>query len=161
MTFTLHVNGREQRVEASPGEPLLHVLRDGVGLTGAKYGCGEGHCGACTVILGGAATRSCQVPIDDVGARPIRTIEGLGTPERLHPVQRAFLDEDAMQCGYCTPGMIMAAVALLEATSSPSPDQIAKAMQRNMCRCGAYRRIVVAVRRAAPDVQTTAIRERR
>jgi aerobic-type carbon monoxide dehydrogenase small subunit (CoxS/CutS family) len=160
MVYTLNLNGSERRVDAPAGEPLLHVLRDRLDLTGAKYGCGEGHCGACTVIINGAATRSCQVPIESVGTQRIRTVEGLAAGDRLHAVQQAFLEEDALQCGYCTPGMIMAAVALLESTPSPSAAEIARTMQRNICRCGAYPRIIAAVQRAAAARTTTVQRER-
>ena len=156
MAITIHVNGVERRVEAPPDEPLLYVLRDYLGLTGAKYGCGEGHCGACTVIIDGEAVRSCQTRAGYVGKRRIRTIENLAGGDRLHPVQQAFLGEDAMQCGYCTPGMIMAAVALLGTNASPSKPEIARAMQRNVCRCGTYPRIVAAVERAATTTRPTA-----
>jgi nicotinate dehydrogenase subunit A len=156
MTFTLNVNGTKRRVDAPADEPLLYVLRDYLGLTGAKYGCGEGHCGACTVIIDGEAVRSCQTRAGYVGGRRIRTIESLADGDRLHPVQQAFLREEALQCGYCTPGMIMAAVALLGANSSPSKPEIARAMQRNVCRCGTYPRIVAAVERAATAPRPTA-----
>jgi aerobic-type carbon monoxide dehydrogenase small subunit (CoxS/CutS family) len=158
MAMTLNVNGTERRVEAPADEPLLYVLRDYLGLTGAKYGCGEGHCGACTVIIDGEAVRSCQTRAGYVGGRRIRTIEGLADGDRLHPVQQAFLGEEAMQCGYCTPGMIMAAVALLGTNASPSKPDIARALQRNVCRCGTYPRIVAAVERAATATRPTAAR---
>jgi aerobic-type carbon monoxide dehydrogenase small subunit (CoxS/CutS family) len=161
MTYVLHLNGSERRVDAPAGEPLLHVLRDRLDLTGAKYGCGEGQCGACTVIVNGVATRSCQVAVESVGNQRVRTIESLAAGDRLHPVQQAFLDEDALQCGYCTPGMIMAAVALLETNASPSANEIARAMQRNVCRCGAYPRIIAAVQRAAAALSSTTQREGR
>ena len=155
MAFVLHVNGVERQVDAARDEPLLYVLRDHLGLTGAKYGCGEGHCGACTVIIDGEAVRSCQTRAALVAGRRIRTIESLADPAAplagrgLHPVQQAFMDEDAMQCGYCTPGMIMAAVALIVVNASPSRAEIARGLQRNVCRCGTYPRIVAAVERAA------------
>jgi nicotinate dehydrogenase subunit A len=155
MAFTLHVNGVERRVDAPPDEPLLYVLRDWLGLTGAKYGCGEGHCGACTVLVDGEAVRSCQTRAGYVGTRRIRTIESLADGDRLHPVQQAFLHEEALQCGYCTPGMILAAVALLGTNASPSKPDIARALQRNVCRCGTYPRIIAAVERAATAIKTT------
>jgi aerobic-type carbon monoxide dehydrogenase small subunit (CoxS/CutS family) len=157
MAITLNVNGVERRVDAPADEPLLYILRDYLGLTGAKYGCGEGHCGACTVIIDGEAVRSCQTRAGYVGNRRIRTIESLADGDRLHPLQQAFLREEAMQCGYCTPGMIMAAVALLGSNASPSKPEIARAMQRNMCRCGTYPRIVAAVERAATAARPTAL----
>ena len=157
MALTLNVNGKEQRVDAPADEPLLYVLRDYLGLTGAKYGCGEGHCGACTVIIDGEAVRSCQTRAGYVGNRRIRTIESLADGDSLHPVQQAFLREEAMQCGYCTPGMIMAAVALLGTNTAPSKPDIARAMQRNICRCGTYPRIVAAVERAATATRPTAL----
>jgi aerobic-type carbon monoxide dehydrogenase small subunit (CoxS/CutS family) len=156
MAISLHVNGVERRVDAPADEPLLYVLRDWLGLTGAKYGCGEGHCGACTVIVDGEAVRSCQTRAGYLGGRRIRTIEGLADAGRLHPVQQAFLHEEALQCGYCTPGMIMAAVALLGANASPSPGEIGRALQRNVCRCGTYARIVAAVTRASAATRPTA-----
>jgi aerobic-type carbon monoxide dehydrogenase small subunit (CoxS/CutS family) len=158
MAFTLHVNGIERRVDAPADEPLLYVLRDWLGLMGAKYGCGEGHCGACTVLVDGEAVRSCQTRAGYLGRRRIRTIENLAEGDRLHPVQQAFLREEALQCGYCTPGMIMAAVALLGTNPSPSKAEIARAMQRNVCRCGTYHRIVAAVERAAAGTMTPTMR---
>jgi aerobic-type carbon monoxide dehydrogenase small subunit (CoxS/CutS family) len=157
MAITLNVNGTERRVDVPADEPLLCVLRDHLGLTGAKYGCGEGHCGACTVIVDGEAVRSCQTRAGYVGTRRIRTIESLAVGDRLHPLQQAFLSEEAMQCGYCTPGMIMAAVALLGTNASPSKPEIARALQRNLCRCGTYPRIVAAVERAAGAAKPTAL----
>ena len=143
----LRVNGAEHEVQAEPGATLLNVLRDQLGLTGTKYGCGEGQCGACTVLIDGKARRSCQTPA--AGAGEIRTIEGLEKNGRLHPLQQAFLDEDAFQCAYCTPGMIMAGVAFLETHPEPSDEEIVRGMNGNVCRCGTYPRIVAAVRRAA------------
>ena len=149
MPIELEVNGRRRTVEVEPSRTLLSVLRDELALTGTKYGCGEGQCGACTVLLGERAVRSCQTPVSAAGGQPITTIEGLEREGRLHPVQQAFLDEGAMQCGYCTPGMIMAAVSLLRANASPNEQQIVAGMEGNVCRCGTYPRIVAAVQRAA------------
>lgn len=148
----LTVNGCIRAVSAHPDRPLLHVLRDELGLTGAKISCGEGACGACTVLLEGRAVRACVTPVGEIGGRPIRTIEGLEQNGALHPLQQAFLDYEAFQCGYCTPGMIMAALALLEATPQPTEAQIVEAMQGNICRCGVYGRIVAAIKRAAEQL---------
>jgi aerobic-type carbon monoxide dehydrogenase small subunit (CoxS/CutS family) len=145
----LNVNGVERRVDAPPDEPLLYVLRDWLDLRGTKYGCGEGNCGACTVIADGVAVRSCQTRASLMVGKRIRTIEDLSRGEELHPIQRAFLDEEAFQCGFCTPGMIMAAVALLGVRGTRSRQEIVKGMQRNICRCGTYPRIIAAVERAA------------
>ena len=145
----LLVNGVEHEVEAAPGEPLLWVLRDRLGLTGTKYGCGEGQCGACTVLLDGQAAKSCRVPASNAAGKKITTIEGLAQEGKLHVVQDAFLAEEAFQCGYCTPGMVMATVSLLRKTPNPSDAEIIQGMNGNMCRCGTYPRIIAAVRRAA------------
>jgi nicotinate dehydrogenase subunit A len=145
----LRVNGTAYRVAAKPRRPLLGVLRDELGLTGSKYGCGEGQCGACTVMIDGLAVRSCVALVGAVSSKQITTIEGLAQDGKLHPLQQAFLDAGAMQCGYCTPGMIVAAAALLEANASPSTEQIVAAMDGNICRCGTYVRIVAAIRQAA------------
>jgi aerobic-type carbon monoxide dehydrogenase small subunit (CoxS/CutS family) len=161
MAIVLNVNGVERRVDAPNDEPLLYVLRDWLNLRGTKYGCGEGHCGACTVIVDGLTVRSCQTRAALVAGKRIRTIEDLSRAERLHPVQRAFLDEEAFQCGYCTPGMVMAAVALLDERARPSRAEIVKGMQRNICRCGTYPRIVAAVERAATARTSDALREAR
>jgi aerobic-type carbon monoxide dehydrogenase small subunit (CoxS/CutS family) len=143
------VNGVRRRVEDAPDRALLWVLRDELDLTGAKYGCGEGQCGACTVLVDGVATRSCITPLSRVAGKRVTTIEGLERDGRLHPVQSAFLEHDALQCGYCTPGMIMSAVGLLAKTPRPTGPQIVEAMEGNICRCGTYPRIVAAVRRAS------------
>ena len=145
----LRLNGEERSVPLRPDRSLLYVLRDELGLTGTKYGCGEGECGACDVLLDGAAARACQTRIGEVAGRSVVTIEGLATGSALHPVHAAFLESAAFQCGYCTPGMVVAAVALLSRNPDPSPEEIAAALQGNVCRCGGYPRIVEAVRRAA------------
>ena len=145
----LNVNRSRHPVDADDSRSLLNVLREDLGLTGSKYGCGEGQCGACTVLLDGRAVRSCITPVSAAAGKQITTIEGLEKDGRLHPVQEAFVEEDAMQCGYCTPGMVMSAVALLERQAAPGEGEIRHAMQGNICRCGAYSRILCAVRRAA------------
>jgi len=148
-TMQIKINGVVHSVNAEADRSLLSVLREELKLTGAHYGCGEGQCGACTVLLDGKGTRSCITPVGSVGNRPVTTIEGLEKNGALHPVQQGFLDADALQCGYCTPGMIMSAVALLQKTPTPSEPEIEHALQGNVCRCGTYRRIVRAVRSAA------------
>src|SRR4051794_25319217 len=147
--ITLIVNDTLYTLDASHDRSLLDVLREELGLTGCKIGCGEGACGACTVLLDGQMTRSCITPLAAALGRPVRTIEGLAAHGQLHPLQQAFLDADAMQCGYCTPGMIMAALGLLEQNPDPSEDAIIAAMQGNICRCGTYARIVRAIQQAA------------
>jgi nicotinate dehydrogenase subunit A len=145
----IFVNGKRHRVTAAPDTPLLYVLRNDLGLNGPKFGCGLSQCGACTVHLGGDAVRSCVTPLSAVGTRPVTTLEGLGTPERPHPLQAAFIDEQAAQCGYCINGMIMTAAALLKKTPRPSETQIRAALAGNLCRCGTHMRILRAVQRAA------------
>ena len=145
----LHVNGARVSVNAPADEPLLWVLRNRLHLTGTRYGCGEGQCGACTVLLDGRATRSCLTPVSAVANAKIVTIEGLEHDGQLSAVQQAFLDEGAFQCGYCTSGMILSATALLRDGRIPSEDQIAAAMNGNVCRCGTYPRILAAIQRAA------------
>ncbi len=145
----LDVNGTPRRLDAPADEPLLSALRNRLDLTGTKYGCGEGQCGACTVLLDGAAVRSCQTTVAEAAGKKIVTIEGLEQNGRLHPVQAAFLEVEAFQCGYCTPGMIVSAAALLRSNPSPTTDDIVGAMSGNVCRCGTYPRILDAVRRAA------------
>jgi aerobic-type carbon monoxide dehydrogenase small subunit (CoxS/CutS family) len=149
MSIELEVNGKRHAVAADPETPLLWVLREEFGLTGTKYGCGEGECGACSVLVGGNVRRSCQVPLRAAAGKSITTIEGLEQNGRLHPVQQAFLDAGAFQCAYCTPGMIITGVTLLRQNPSPSPQQIAEFMQGNICRCGTHPRIVQAIARAA------------
>ena len=147
--LVLNVNGARVSVDAPPGEPLLYVLRNRLHLTGTHYGCGEGQCGACTVLLNGRATRSCLVPISAAAGKPIVTIEGLEQNGKLSAVQQAFLDEGAFQCGYCTSGMIVSAASLLRSRPKPSDDEIVAAMDGNLCRCGTYPRIIAAIKRAA------------
>ncbi len=149
MRIDLEVNGQRHAVDVEPTRSLLSVLRDELQLTGAKFGCGESQCGACTVLLGGRSIRSCVTPVVSAAREPVTTVEGLERDGRLHPLQQAFIDEGALQCGYCTTGMIMAGVSLLAATPDPTPDEIVRVMQGNVCRCGTYPRIVSAIRRAA------------
>lgn len=145
----LQVNGKKYSVEAHSGENLLSVLRDRLDLTGSKYGCGEGACGACTVLLNGTAVRSCILPATSAVGKDITTIEGLAQDGSLHRVQKAFLKVDVFQCAYCAPGMIMSAVSLLERNAKPSRQEITEAMQGNVCRCGTYPRIVKAIQEAS------------
>jgi aerobic-type carbon monoxide dehydrogenase small subunit (CoxS/CutS family) len=145
----LMVNGSRHRVETDADESLLTALRDRLDLTGTKYGCGEGQCGACTVLLDGKPVRSCLTPATSTAGKPITTIEGLEEGGRLHPLQEAFIEKDAMQCGYCTPGMIVEAAALLRRTPDPGDAEIARAMEGHVCRCCTYPRIVEAIRAAA------------
>lgn len=155
-TVALHVNGASRRVEVEAGQSLLCVLRDVLELTGCKYGCGEGQCGACTVLVDGKAVRSCITGAEECADKPIRTIEGLEQNGRLHPLQEAFLAAGALQCGYCTCGMIMSGVALLERNQDPSSEEIVHAMEGNICRCGTYPRIVQAIRQAATSMKGAA-----
>jgi aerobic-type carbon monoxide dehydrogenase small subunit (CoxS/CutS family) len=152
--YVLRVNGKDREVDAEPGDSLLSVLRYDFGLTGSRYGCGEGQCGACTVLLDGAGARSCVTRLGSVGTKAITTIEGIGA-DKLHPVQQAFLDVEAFQCGYCTSGMIMAAVGMLKTNPNPSEQDIARMMDRNVCRCGTNPRIVQAIRLAADRMRTS------
>lgn len=145
----LRVNGRTVKTDVPSDRSLLWVLRDELGLTGTKYGCGEGQCGACTVLVNGVSTRSCLAPVGSVAQKEIQTIEGLANGEKLHPVQEAFLSFGAMQCGYCTCGMIMSAAGLLRKNPNPSRTDIVKAMEGNICRCGTYPRIVEAILKGA------------
>ena len=149
MPQILHINGAERQVDAPPDQKLLYVLRDTLGLTGTKYGCGEGMCGACTVLLDGKPARSCLAPLSAVAGKKITTIEGPEQNGHLHPVQEAFLRVEAFQCAYCTSGMIMAAVGLLSRNPKPTEAEIVQGMEGNVCRCGTYPRIVEAVRQAA------------
>ncbi len=145
----LNVNGADASIDADGERTLLSVLRDDLDLTGSKYGCGEGRCGACTVLLDGAPVRSCQLPVGSVGQRKILTIESLEQNGQLHPLQAAFLKYDAFQCGYCTSGMIMSGVALLRKGRNPSEAEIVRFMDGNVCRCGSYQRIIAAIKEAA------------
>jgi aerobic-type carbon monoxide dehydrogenase small subunit (CoxS/CutS family) len=152
-TLELEVNGKRYPVSYPPDTPLLYVLRDELGLTGTKYGCGEGQCGACTVLLGGAPRRSCQIPVSAAAAKSITTIEGLEKDGKLHPVQQAFLDTGAFQCAYCTSGMVMSSVGLLQTNPNPTQTEIVQFLQGNICRCGTHPRIMEAVRQAAKRIQ--------
>jgi nicotinate dehydrogenase subunit A len=149
----LHVNGARREVDADAERSLLSVLRDDLGLTGCKYGCGEGECGACTVLVDGRRVRSCNTQVGSVGDKPIRTIESLATGDKLHPVQEAFLEAGAMQCGYCIPGMIMSAVGLLETKGECTREDIVRGMNGNVCRCGTYTRIIAAVEKAGKAIK--------
>ena len=146
--IALTVNGRTHQVAADADTPLLYILRNDLALNGAKYGCGLGQCGACTVLADGLPVRSCQVELGAIGAREITTLEGIGTPDRLHKLQRAFIAEQAAQCGYCTSGMILEAKALLDRTQEPTEPEIREQLAQHLCRCGTHNRIVAAVQRA-------------
>lgn len=147
--YQLNVNGKDISVDVDSDTPLLYVLRDDLGLHGPKFGCGLGQCGACTVHMDGAAVRSCVMPVSSVNQAKIVTLEGLGTSEHPHPVQEAFIHEQAAQCGYCINGMVMQAAAFLDKTPNPSESQIREALDANLCRCGTHTRIIKAVQRAA------------
>ena len=150
----LNVNGRSQSVDADPTTPLLYVLRDHLELNGAKFGCGLGQCGACTVMIDGKAAFSCVTPIAALAGRKVKTVEGLGTAEKPGPLQQAFIDEQAAQCGYCIAGMIMRAQALLESNANPNDAEIRRHMMPNLCRCGTHMRILRAVQRAARTMKS-------
>ncbi|MBV8848500.1 MAG: (2Fe-2S)-binding protein [Methylobacteriaceae bacterium] len=151
--ITLNVNGRAHQIEDEPNTPLLYVLRGTLELNGAKFGCGTGQCGACTVVVDGKAVFSCLMPISILQGRKVTTLEGLGTEDAPSPLQRSFIEEQAAQCGYCIPGMIMRAHALLAVNQSPSETQIREHMSVNLCRCGTHMRILAAIRRAAAGMQ--------
>jgi aerobic-type carbon monoxide dehydrogenase small subunit (CoxS/CutS family) len=155
-TIDIVINGIAHSIDAEPDRTLLTALRDELDLTGTKYGCGEGQCGACTVMIDGLAGRSCQTRAGAVAGRRITTIEGLEERGRLHPLQEAFLEVGAMQCGYCTPGMIISGVVLLAKNANPTDAEILQAMQGNVCRCGAYPRIVEAIRMASKKLKRSA-----
>jgi nicotinate dehydrogenase subunit A len=154
--ISLTVNGKAHSVDTDPDTPLLYVLRDDLHLNGAKFGCGLGQCGACTVMVGGQAVLSCLAPVSSIGTRPVKTVEGLGTATRPGVVQQAFIDEQAAQCGYCIAGMIMRAQALLEHDPAPGDDAIRRHMALNLCRCGTHMRILRAVRRASKKMKDRA-----
>ena len=145
----LTVNGQPRDVAADPETPLLYVLRNDLALTGTKFGCGLGQCGACTVLVGGQAVRSCLMPVQAVAGQEVTTIEGLGSPERPHPLQAAFIEEQAAQCGYCTPGIVMIAKSILDRTPRPTETQVKEALVEVLCRCGTHERVVRAVMKAA------------
>src|ERR1700732_4718370 len=153
MPIRLEINRQSYSLLADPDTPLLYALRDELGLTGSKYGCGEGQCGACTVLVDGTPRRSCMLPVSDAAGKSITTIEGLEKDGTLHPVQQAFLEADAFQCAYCTSGMIMSSVALMEKNSNPTAADIVQSLQGNVCRCGAQPRLVAAVQQAAKVIR--------
>ena len=152
----ISINDRIYNLEVNPERPLLDVIRQEAALTGAKYGCGEGNCGACTVLVDGEATRSCITPVGSMVGRDITTVEGLADGEELNSIQQAFVEESAFQCGYCTPGFVISATALLSRNTSPSSDEIKSALSGHICRCGAYVRIVKAVKKAADSPENGA-----
>ena len=149
--YTLRVNGATRNANVEPDTPLLYVLRNDLELNGPRFGCGLSQCGACTVLLDGTPARSCVLPLSAVGTKSVTTLEGLGTADKLHPLQRAFIEEQAAQCGYCSNGMIMTAKALLDRTPKPTEAQIRKALAANLCRCGTQNRIVRAVMKASKE----------
>lgn len=155
-SLEIEVNGKRYAVSYPPDTPLLYVLHDELGLTGTKYGCGEGQCGACTVLIGGAPKRSCQIAVSAAAAKPITTIEGLEKDGKLHPVQQAFLDAGAFQCAYCTSGMVMSSVGLLQTNTNPKREDIVQHLQGNICRCGTHPRVIEAVEHAAKMMQERA-----
>jgi nicotinate dehydrogenase subunit A len=156
--FDLRINGKTHQVEGAPDDSLLSVLRYELNLTGSKFGCGEGQCGACTVLVDGLAVRSCVTRIGPVAGKAITTIEAIANGDTLHPVQEAFIEADAFQCGYCTSGMVMATIGLLRTTPNPSEAEIARLMDRNVCRCGAYPRIVKAIKLAVDKNRQVGVR---
>ena len=151
-SFTLQVNGAAKSVSVEPDTPLLYILRNDLELNGPRFGCGLSQCGACTVLVDGRPTRSCVTAVSSLGTKSITTLEGLGSKDRLHPLQKAFIEEQAAQCGYCTNGMILTAKALLDKTPRPTEAQIKKALAANLCRCGTHNRVVRAVQKAAKEV---------
>ncbi len=153
MAFTLQVNGEARQVEADAETPLLYALRNDLGLVGTRYGCGLGQCGTCTVIIDGKAVQSCDVPVSAVVGKKITTVEALGSDAALHPLQRAFIAEQAAQCGYCASGILMAAKALLDVNKNPSDAEIRAALDGNLCRCGTHGRILRAIKRAAKEMR--------
>ena len=152
MPYRITVNGDPHLVDAAPETPLLYVLRNDLGLNGPKFGCGLGQCGACSAIVGGRLTRTCSIALQDVGDDKVITLEGLGTVQKPHPLQRSFIEEQAAQCGYCSNGMIMAAKVLLDRSPNPGEEEIKNALADQLCRCGVHNRVVHAVRRAAAEL---------
>lgn len=155
-SLEIEVNGKRHAVSYPPDTPLLYVLHDELGLTGTKYGCGEGQCGACTVLIGGNPRRSCQIPVSAAAAKPITTIEGLEKDGKLHPLQQAFLDAGAFQCAFCTSGMVMSSVGLVQTNANPKRKDIVQFLQGNICRCGTHPRVIEAVQHAAKMMQERA-----
>ncbi len=153
MPLTIEVNGKPREVQADAETPLLYALRNDLGLVGTRYGCGLAQCGACTVIIDGQPVQSCDLPLSAVSGKKITTVEALGTDASLHPLQKAFIAEQAAQCGYCASGILMAAKALLDSNNNPSDAEIRKALERNLCRCGTHSRILRAVKRAAKEMR--------
>lgn len=151
--YKLRVNGRDREISAAPNTPLLYILRNDLGLKGTRFGCGAGHCGACTVLFDGNAVQSCDTPLWSAVGHDITTIEGLGSVDDPHPLQRAFIEEQAVQCGYCITGIIMSAAALLAKTANPTRADIAAALDRNLCRCGTHVRVFRAIQRAAKEMR--------
>ena len=151
--ITLNINGRDQTIKAEPDSMLLYALRDNLGLHGPKFGCGLAECGACTVVMNGTAIRSCMTPVSAVGSAKITTLEGLGIIEHPHPLQHAFIQEQAAQCGYCMSGIVVAAAALLDANPDPTDAEVRAALDPNLCRCGSHNRVVAAVRNAAAEMR--------
>lgn len=151
--ISFDLNGKKTGILSDPARTLLWVLRNKLGLTGTKFGCGTGFCGACTVLINREAVRSCTIPVSDIAGKEVITIEGLASNGKLHPVQQAFVDHDALQCGYCTPGMIMTAAGLLMKNPSPTRQQIIDGMEENLCRCGAHTRIIDAIESAANEMK--------
>ncbi|HEX2970542.1 MAG TPA: (2Fe-2S)-binding protein [Bacteroidales bacterium] len=151
--ITFQLNGKKTEISIDPNQTLVWVLRDNLGLTGTKYGCGNGFCGACTVLIDDEPVRSCQIPVSDVEGKKVVTIEGLSENGKLNPVQKAFVEHDALQCGYCTPGMILTATSLLLKNSNPTEQEIKAGLEDNLCRCGAHVRIIEAVKTAAKEMK--------
>jgi len=152
-TIRFKLNGKKTELQTDPGQTLVWVLRNHLGLTGTKWGCGNGFCGACTVLIDDEPVRSCQIPLSDVAGKKVITIEGLEMKGRLHPVQKAFIDHEALQCGFCTPGMILTTVAFLRRNPSPTRQEIMEALDENLCRCTAHVRIIDAVMDAAKEMK--------
>ncbi len=152
-TITFKLNGKTTRLETDGERTLLWVLRTDLGLTGTKFGCGEGHCGACTVLVDNVAVRSCLSKVKNLNNKEVVTIEGLAQDGKLHPVQKAFVDHDALQCGFCTPGMVLTSAALLKSNPKPTRDQIIRGLEQNFCRCAAHNRIIQAVQAAATEMK--------